>query len=123
MKRFWVPAMGVAVLGAALFASRPAKTAPAKGAGDTPISVGYVDVQKVLQDSPAAITARKNAEDLKARLQDRLASLGDLLFLIDADQTELKALQEKDQPSDKDKERIAALQKKSREAEEEYRTL
>jgi Skp family chaperone for outer membrane proteins len=123
MKRFWVPAMGVAVLGAALFASRPAKTAPAKGAGDTPISVGYVDVQKVLQDSPAAVNARKDAETLKTRLQERLAQLNNLLFLNDADQTELKALQDKDQPADKDKQRIAALQQKSEQAETEYRNL
>jgi len=91
--------------------------------GDTSISVGYVDVQKVLQDSPAAVNARKDAEALKTHLQERLAQLNNLLFLNDADQTELKALQDKDQPTDKDKQRIAALQQKSEQAEAEYRNL
>lgn len=123
MKQIWVPALGIAALGAALFASRPATTAPAKGAGDTAITVGYVDVQKVLQDSPAAVNARKNAEMLKTQLQERLASQSDYIFLTEGDQNELQALQKKEKPSDKDKARIAELQKKSQQAEAEYRTL
>jgi Skp family chaperone for outer membrane proteins len=123
MKRFWLPALGVLTLGATLIATRPAKTAPARGAGDTTISVGYVDVQKVLQDSPAAIDARARAESLKTRLQDRLAQFSSLLFLTEADQTELKALQAKEQTTDKEKARIAELQKTSERTEAEYRTL
>ena len=53
MKRFWLPALGAVILAGGILASRPAVTAPAKGAGDTDIPFGYVDVQKVLQDSPA----------------------------------------------------------------------
>src|SRR4051812_6105751 len=113
MKRIWMPALGTLALAVALVASRPAKTAPAKGAGDTVISVGYVDVQKVLQDSPAAVKARKDAEDLKTKLQGDLALQQDLIFLNDADQAELKGLQEKEPKSDKDKGRIGDLQKKS----------
>jgi Skp family chaperone for outer membrane proteins len=123
MKRLWAPALGVVALGLALFSSRPATTAPAKNPGDTAIAVGYLDVQKVLQDSPAAINARKNAEALKTRLQERLAQLSNLLFLTEAEQTELKTLQDKSQPSDKEKERIAELVKRSEKAEEEYRSL
>src|SRR5947208_8371441 len=123
MKRLWVPALGVAALGFALLASRPATTAPAKGVGDTTISVGYVDVQKVLQDSPAAVNARKDAEGLKTHLQEQLALMNDLLFLSEGEQNELKSLQDKAQPNDKDKARIAELQKKSKAAEEELRTL
>jgi Skp family chaperone for outer membrane proteins len=123
MKRFWLPALGVLTLGATLIATRPAKTAPARGAGDTTISVGYVDVQKVLQDSPAAIDARARAESLKTRLQDRLAQFSSLLFLTEPDQTELKALQAKEQTTDKGKARIAELQKTSERTEAEYRTL
>src|SRR5215208_5780094 len=123
MKQIWLPALGIAALGAALFASRPATTAPARGAGDTVISVGYVDVQKVLQDSPAAVNARKNAESLKTQLQERLASQSTYIFLTEAEQNELQALQEKDKPADKDKARIAELQKNSEKAEAEYRTL
>ena len=73
MKRFWMPALGALALSAAILATRPAITAPAKAPGDTTISVGYVDVQKVLQDSPAAVNARKEAESLKTRLQEKLA--------------------------------------------------
>lgn len=123
MKQIWLPALGVAALGAALLASRPAITAPARGAGDTVISVGYVDVQKVLQDSPAAVNARKNAEALKTQLQGRLASQSTYIFLTEAEQNELQALQEKEKATDKDKARIADLQKKSESAEAEYRTL
>src|SRR5258707_12584986 len=121
MKRYFAPTLGLIALSAAFLVIRPAPTAPAKGAGDNGISVGYVDVQKVLQDSPAAVNARKDAEALKTRLQERLAQLNNLLFLNDADQTELKALQDKDQATDKDKQRIAALQQKSEQAEPEYR--
>src|SRR5689334_19887568 len=121
MKRFWVPSLGVAALGLALFASHPARTAPARGAGDTTLAVGYVDVQKVLQDSPAAVNARKNAEELKTHLQEQLALLNDLLFLTESEQNELKTLQDKSQQSDKDKARIAELQKKSKTTEEELR--
>src|SRR5207249_9889295 len=113
MKRIWMPALSTLALAGALIASRPATTAPAKGAGDTIISVGYVDVQKVLQDSPAAMKARKDAEDLKQKLQDQLALQSALIFLGDADQAELKALQDKDPKTDKDKARIADLQQKS----------
>src|SRR5262245_38746981 len=123
MKRIWMPALGTLALAGALFASRPATTAPAKGAGDTSISVGYVDVQKVLQDSPAAVKARKDAEDLKTKLQDQLALQSALIFLGDADQAELKTLQDKEQKSDNDKARIATLQKKSQTAEDEWRSL
>jgi Skp family chaperone for outer membrane proteins len=124
MKRFWVPSLGVAALGLALVASHPATTAPSRGAGDTTLAVGYVDVQKVLQDSPAAVNARKNAEELKTHLQEQLALLNDLLFLTESEQNELKTLQDKgQQSSDKDKARIAELQKKSKSAEEELRTL
>ena len=123
MKRFWLPALGAVILAGGILASRPAVTAPAKGAGDTDIPFGYVDVQKVLQDSPAAVNARKEAEALKSQLQGRLALQGELLYLTDAEQDELKALQDKTQPSDKDKARIAELQKKSQAAEEEYRHL
>src|SRR5690242_6460749 len=123
MKQFWMPALSIAALGVALAASHPARTAPAKGAGDTTIAVGYVDVQKVLQDSPAAINARKDAEALKAHLQDQLAQMSNLMFLNDGEQTELTTLQAKADPSDKDKQRIAELQKKSENAETEYRTL
>src|SRR6266851_4120517 len=114
MKRFWLPALGAVVLASGILASRPGTTAPAKGVGDTEISVGYVDIQKVLQDSPAAVKARKDAEDLKTQLQGQLALQGDLLFLTSAEQDELKALQGKAQAqtSDKDKARIAALVKK-----------
>lgn len=123
MKQYWMPALGALALAGTLFASRPAVTAPARSPGDTEISVGYVDVQKVLQDSPAAINARKEAETLKTQLQDRLAQQGDLLYLTDAEQTELKQLLDKQQPSDKEKERIGALQKKSHDAEQEVRDL
>jgi Skp family chaperone for outer membrane proteins len=123
MKRFWMPALGVLALAGALVAIRPANTAPAKSAGDTTISVGYVDVQKVLQDSPAAVKARKDAEDLKQQLQDQLALQQDMIFLEDADLTELRTLQDKAQKTDNDKARIAALQKKSQAAEEEWRGL
>jgi Skp family chaperone for outer membrane proteins len=123
MKRIWMPALGGLALASALIASRPATTAPAKGVGDTSISVGYVDVQKVLQDSPAAVNARKEAEGLKTQLQERLAMQSDLLFLTDGEQTELKTLQEKAQPSDKEKQRIAELQKKSHDAESELLAL
>ncbi len=123
MKRYWLPALGALSLAGALFASHPAATAPAKGPGDTEISVGYVDVQKVLQDSPAAVNARKEAESLKSQLQDRLSQQGDLLYLTDAEQTELKSLLQKAQPSDKEKARIGTLQKKSHDAEQELRDL
>src|SRR6266851_3090797 len=123
MKRFWLPALGAVVLATGILASRPGTTAPAKGVGDTEISVGYVDIQKVLQDSPAAVKARKDAEDLKTQLQGQLALQGDLLFLTSAEQDELKALQSKAQPSDKEKARIADLQKKSRDAETELLAL
>jgi outer membrane protein len=123
MKQIWVPLLGIAALGAALFASRPAITAPAKGAGDTGISVGYVDVQKVLQDSPAAVNARKNAEGLKSRLQEQLAAQSTYIFLTESDQTELQGLQQKENQTDKEKARIADLQKKSETAEVEYRAL
>src|SRR5204863_485726 len=43
--------------------------------------------------------------------------------LDDADQAELKTLQNKDPKTDKDKARIADLQKKSQMAEDEWRTL
>jgi outer membrane protein len=123
MKQIWVPLLGIAALGAALFASRPAITSPAKGAGDTGISVGYVDVQKVLQDSPAAVNARKNAEGLKSRLQEQLAAQSTYIFLTESDQTELQGLQQKENQTDKEKARIADLQKKSETAEVEYRAL
>jgi Skp family chaperone for outer membrane proteins len=123
MKRLWVPTLGVAALGFALLASRPATTAPAKGVGDTTISVGYVDVQKVLQDSPAAVNARKDAEALKTHLQEQLALMNDLVFLSEPEQTELKTLQDKAQPNDKDKARVAELQKKSKAAEQEWFSL
>ena len=123
MKRIWMPVLGSLALIGALIASRPARTAPAKGAGDTTISVGYVDVQKVLQDSPAAVKARKDAEDLKTKLQEQLALQSALIFLADADQTQLKALQDKEPKTDNDKAQIAALQKKSQTAEDEWRSL
>ena len=123
MKRIWMPALGALALASALVVIRPAHTAPAKGAGDTTIAVGYVDVQKVLQDSPAAVKARKDAEDLKAQLQAQLALQQDLIFLEGSDLTELQGLQEKALKTDKDKERIAVLQKKSQSAEEEWRSL
>jgi Skp family chaperone for outer membrane proteins len=123
MKRFWGPALGALALGATILSTRPAITAPAKAPGDTTISVGYVDVQKVLQDSPAAVNARKEAESLKTRLQEQLAMQGDLLFLAEPEQEELKKLQAKEQTSDKEKARIADLQRKSQAAEEELRTL
>ena len=123
MKRIWMPALSTLALAGALIAVRPATTAPAKGAGDTTISVGYVDVQKVLQDSPIAVKMRKDAEDFRTKLQDQLAQQQDLIFLTDADQAELKALQEKEQKSDKDKARIVDLQKKSQAAEQELLAL
>jgi Skp family chaperone for outer membrane proteins len=123
MKRFWMPALSVVALSAAILATRPATTAPARGASDTTISVGYVDVQKVLQDSPAAVNARQKAEALKTQLQERLALQGNLLYLSEAEQEELKKLQEKTQTSDKEKARIAELQKKSEGAEQELRAL
>jgi Skp family chaperone for outer membrane proteins len=125
MKRFWLPALGAVVLAGGILASRPGTTAPAKGAGDTEISVGYVDVQKVLQDSPAAVKARKDADDLKTHLQEQLALQGDLLFLTSAEQDELKTLQGKAQAqtSDKDKARIADLVKKSHDGEAELLAL
>jgi Skp family chaperone for outer membrane proteins len=123
MKRFRMPALGALALAGALFASHPALTAPAKGQGDTEISVGYVDVQKVLADSPAAVNVRKQAEELKQQLQDQLAEQSDLLYLTDTEQTELKSLLSKTQRSDQDKQRIGALQKKSHDAEQELRDL
>jgi Skp family chaperone for outer membrane proteins len=123
MKRFWLPALGAVMLAGGILASRPGTTAPAKGLGDTEISVGYVDVQKVLQDSPAAVNARKEAEGLKQHLQEQLALQGDLLFLTDGEQTELKGLQDKAQNTDKEKQRIAELQKKSHDAEAELLAL
>jgi Skp family chaperone for outer membrane proteins len=125
MKRFWMPALGVVALSAAILATRPAITAPAKGQGDTTISVGYVDVQKVLQDSPAAVNARKEAEALKTRLQEKLAQQQEFIFLTSAELQELGALQDKAQAqtTDKEKARIAELQKKSQSAETELRTL
>ena len=123
MKRIWIPSLGWLALASTLIAIRPATTAPAKGVGDTSISVGYVDVQKVLQDSPAAVNARKEAETLKANLQAQLALQSDSLFLTEAELAELTALQGKAQPADKDKQRIGELQKKSQTAEEELRTL
>jgi Skp family chaperone for outer membrane proteins len=125
MKQFWLPALGVVVLAGGILVGRPGTTAPAKGVGDTEISVGYVDVQKVLLDSPAAVEARKHAEDLKTQLQGQLALQGDLLFLSDAEQTELNGLEEKPQTSlsDKEKQRIAQLQKQSHDAEAELLAL
>jgi Skp family chaperone for outer membrane proteins len=123
MKRYWLPTLGVVVLAGGILAGRPGTTAPAKGPGDTEISMGYVDVQKVLVDSPAAVNARKEAEGLKQHLQEQLALQGDLLFLTDAEQTELKGLQDKPQNSDKEKQRIAELQKKSHDAEAELLSL
>jgi Skp family chaperone for outer membrane proteins len=123
MKRIWMPTMGMLALAAAILASRPARTAPAKGQGETTIAVGYVDLQKVMQDSPAAVNARKDAEGLKTHLQERLAQQGDLLFLTEADQNELKTLLDKPQPSDKEKARIAELQKKSQATEQEWLSL
>jgi Skp family chaperone for outer membrane proteins len=123
MKRIWVPALCAAALGAAILATRPAITAPARGAGDTTISVGYVDVQKVLQDSPAAVNARKQAEELKSKLQEDLAMQSDLIYLAEGEQEELKRLRAKTQTSDKEKARIAELQKKSQAAEDELRGL
>jgi Skp family chaperone for outer membrane proteins len=123
MKRFWLPALGAVVLACGILASRPGTTAPAKGVGDTEISVGYVDIQKVLLDSPAAVKARKDAEDLKTHLQEQLALQGDLLFLTSAEQDELKTLQGKAQASDTEKKRIADLQKKSHDAEAELLSL
>jgi Skp family chaperone for outer membrane proteins len=123
MKRYWLPTLGAVVLAGGILAGRPGTTAPAKGPGDTEISMGYVDVQKVLVDSPAAVNARKEAEGLKTHLQEQLALQGDLLFLTDAEQTELKGLQDKPQNSDKEKQRIAELQKKSHDAEAELLSL
>jgi Skp family chaperone for outer membrane proteins len=125
MKRFWMPALGVVALSAAILATRPAITAPAKGQGDTTISVGYVDVQKVLQDSPAAVNARNEAEALKTRLQEKLAQRQEFIFLTNTELQELGTLQDKPQPqtTDKEKARIAELQKKSQSAEGELRGL
>jgi Skp family chaperone for outer membrane proteins len=125
MKRYWLPTLGAVVLAGGILASRPGTTAPAKGVGDTEISMGYVDVQKVLVDSPAAVEARKNAEDLKTHLQEQLALEGDLLFLSDAEMTELQGLEDKPQASlsDKEKQRIAQLQKQSHDAEAELLAL
>lgn len=123
MKRFWAPALGLIALSGAILVTRPASTAPARGAGDTSVTIGYVDVQKVLQDSPIAVNARKEAESLRTRLQDQLAQQGDLLYLSEAELTELKTLQDKPQPTDKEKERIAALQKKSQQADADLRQL
>jgi len=125
MKRFWMSALGAIALSAAILATRPATTAPAKAPGDTTIPVGYVDVQKVLQDSPAAVNARKEAEALKGRLQEKLAQQQEFIFLTSAELQELSVLQEKPQAqtSDKEKARIAELQKKSQTAETELRGL
>src|SRR5688500_12252826 len=102
MKQIWVPALSALALAGAIAASRPATTAPARNASDTTIAVGYVDVQKVLQDSPAAVNARRQAEALKSRLQEQLAQQSNLLFLSEGESNELKTLQEKAQPSDKE---------------------
>jgi Skp family chaperone for outer membrane proteins len=114
-----IPALAVAGLGAMLLTVRPGDTAPRPAA----VPLGFVDIKAVFQQAPAAQAAVKQAEQLKAQLQNELALKQDTLALTDAERTELNGLLAKASPSDKEKARIAELRGKTGKLDEELRSL
>jgi Skp family chaperone for outer membrane proteins len=117
-KSLW-PALALAGLGAMLLTVRPADTAARAAAGP----LGYVDVQLVVQQSPAGQEVKKQLEQLHAQLQNQLELKKDTLGLTEAERTELNTLLAKASPSDQEKARIALLRGKTAKLDEELRNL
>jgi Skp family chaperone for outer membrane proteins len=118
-KSLW-PALALAGLGAILLTVRPADTASSRNAA---VPLGYVDIQLVFQQAPAAQEVKKQGEQLKAQFQEKLALKNDTLGLTEAERTELNTLLAKASPSDQEKARIALLRGKTAKLDEELRNL
>jgi Skp family chaperone for outer membrane proteins len=118
-KSLW-PALAVAGLGAMLLAVRPAGTASSRNAA---VPLGYVDIQTVSQQAPAAQEVKKQIEQLRAQLQNELELKKEMLGLTEAERTELNTLLAKPTPSDKEKARLAELRGKTAKLDEELRDL
>jgi Skp family chaperone for outer membrane proteins len=107
------PLLAVVVCGAALFMTSAA--APKSNQ----IAMGYVDLRTVFEDAPVAQAAKRSAEEMRGQLQRELSLMQDTVALSDEEQKELRTLLAKQNPSDKEKARIAELRGKTAKLDDE----
>jgi len=84
-------------------------------AADAPPSLGLVDVQAVLEGYEKTKRFTADLEAFGKQIDDQFATLSSVKLLDDNDRKELSALVTKPNATDKDKERIKALQDKETE--------
>lgn len=119
-----IPALALVALGVGLFAVHPGiTTAAPRSTSAATLPLGYVDIEKVFNDAPAAQAAVRQAEQLKNQLQSELTLMQETLALTEAEQRQLRELLDKKNPTEADKARIAELRGRTGKLAEEQRAL
>jgi Skp family chaperone for outer membrane proteins len=95
-------------LGAVITLARPGNTAASKSTGALP--VGFVDIEDVAEKSIVGQKAKKDAEEMRSKLQEELDRKQKLALLTPEQRKELEGLLAKSPTSDADKAKIAELQ-------------
>jgi Skp family chaperone for outer membrane proteins len=110
MNRFrsLVPALVVMTLIAIAALARPGNTANSRPSAALP--VGYVDMDEVAAKSVVGQNTKKQATELKNKIQDDLEKKQQIAYLTAAQRDELEKLQAKTSTTDAEKARIAELQ-------------
>ena len=92
-------------------------------AADTPVTVGFVDVQNIFQSYDKTSKAKADLEALGKQLDEQMKTLESYKLLSDKDRQDLQALLAKENPTDKDKEQIKAIEDKERALDTEFKDL
>jgi Skp family chaperone for outer membrane proteins len=92
-------------------------------AADNAPKIGVIDIQKVLRDAPRMKQYMEEYENLRQQL-GRILDIRSQNLMLDEDQVkELIELKTKPSPTEKDKARIAELEKIERERDAEFKQL
>ena len=97
--------------------------AQTKGAADVRAAFGSIDLQKAFNDYKQKQQLSQDIQDYGANLDKVVRRLSNSPFLSDVETRELGTLYEKATPTDADRQRIAALEKKVQDTSGEMTTL
>jgi Skp family chaperone for outer membrane proteins len=126
MDRFrrFIPALALLCLGAVVVLARPGSTASSKPSGGA-LPLGYVDIEEVAEKSIVGQKAKKDAEELRSKLQDELDRKQKLALLSPEQLADLKRLQSKPEKelTDAEKAKIADLQGATERLQKELQEL
>jgi outer membrane protein len=97
--------------------------APAVAADAPPLSLGYVDVQEVFGKYEKTKTCNADLEAYAKQLEQTMQAIAPYKLLDDNEFKELMDLVAKPNPTDKDKERLAALEGREKALDKELKDL